>query len=112
MLIRNGLIICLAYLIWWPSVAYCQSASLTKAYEQSLKHYSAGRYQHATPFAEKALTLGESEFGPDHLFTAEQLNNLATIYQAQDRYELAQPLYQRALDIREKALGPEHPVVA
>ena len=40
------------------------------------------------------------------------LNNLATLYQAQDHHAEAEPLHQRALAIREKTLGPEHPLVA
>ena len=71
-----------------------------------------GRYREAIPFAEKALRIGEREFGPDHLNTAIFLNNLAEIYRAQGRYAEAEPFYARSLAIWEKALGPEHLDVA
>jgi tetratricopeptide (TPR) repeat protein len=64
------------------------------------------------PFPEKAVRLSEEEFGPDHPELATDLNNLATLYQAQGKYTEAEPLYERALVIREKALGPEQPEVA
>ena len=65
-----------------------------------------------SPFAEKALRIGEREFGPDHINTAIFLNNLAELYRAQGRYAEAEPLYARSLAIWEKALGPEHLDVA
>jgi tetratricopeptide (TPR) repeat protein len=57
------------------------------------------------------LKLGEDEFGPDHPTTAQFLNDLAAIYQAQGNYTEAEPLYRRSLEILEMALGPEHPNV-
>ena len=54
----------------------------------------------------------ENALGPDHPDVAQNLNNLAMLYDSQGLYEEAEPLYQRALAIREKALGPEHPNVA
>ena len=44
--------------------------------------YFEGRYQEAIPFAEKALALGEREFGRDDPNTAALLNNLAVLYRA------------------------------
>ncbi len=43
---------------------------------------------------------------------ATDLNNLASLYDAQGNYAEAEPLYERALAIWEEALGPEHPQVA
>ena len=51
----------------------------------------------------------EKALGPDHLDTAQSLNNLAALYDNQGKYEQAEKLYQRALAIAEKALGPDHP---
>jgi RNA polymerase sigma factor (sigma-70 family) len=45
-------------------------------------------------------------------FFATELDNLASLYQAQGRYADAEPLYQRSLVITEKALGSNHPDVA
>ena len=42
--------------------------------------HAQGRYQEALPFAEKAVRLGNKEFGPDHPTTATSLNNLAALY--------------------------------
>ena len=39
--------------------------------------YKKGRYQEAIPFLQKALKIGEREFGPDHETTATLINNLA-----------------------------------
>ena len=61
---------------------------------------------------QRTLRIDEKALGPDHLNTAQSLNNLAAVYGDQGRYEEAVPLYQRALAIREKALGPDHPNTA
>ncbi len=50
-------------------------------------------------------------WAPTTPMSAQSLNNLAVLYQAQGRYAEAEPLYKRALAIREKALGPDHPDV-
>jgi TPR repeat protein len=40
---------------------------------------------------------------------AQNLNNLAALYQAQGHYAQAEPLLKRSLAIRQKALGTDHP---
>jgi Tetratricopeptide repeat len=50
--------------------------------------------------------------GPEHPNTAQSLNNLAVLLQAQGDLTGARPLFERALAIYEKALGPEHPDTA
>ena len=102
-------LLCLAL---WPAAAYAQSPELIDAINRMSELLPEGRFQEALPFAEKAVELGEEEFGPDHPITAANLNILAENFRAQGCYAEAEPLHQRALAIREKALGPEHPDVA
>jgi len=45
----------------------------------------------------------------EHPYTAQSLNNLATLYQDQGKYEQAEPLLKRALSICEQQMGLEHP---
>ena len=95
----------------WPVATHGQSSELDAAYNRFVDLYAQGRYEEAVPFAEKAVRLGEEEFGPNDPTTATLLNNLAELYRAQGRYAEAEPLYQRSLAIREKTLGPKHPDV-
>ena len=73
--------------------------------------YEEARYPDAEKSLQAALKVAEG-FGPEDTRLATNLNNLATLYQAQGHYAEAEPLYQRALAIMEKADGPEHPYVA
>ena len=85
-------------------------------WEQSMAEanqaYQQGRYAEAEPLYQRALAIREEKLGPEHLYVALTLHNLALLYQNQRKYAEAEPLYQRALAIREKVLGPEHPRVA
>src|SRR5262249_27387098 len=67
-----------------------------------------GRYSEAVPIAQRALSLAEQLYGPDHPDVGSCVNNLAELYRALGRYADAEPLYRRALAIWEKALGPDH----
>ena len=71
-----------------------------------------GRYVEAEPLLQQAVAICEQRLGLDHPGTAENLNNLAVLYQNQGKYEEAESLYKRALAIREQQLGPEHPDTA
>jgi lipopolysaccharide biosynthesis regulator YciM len=72
--------------------------------------YKSGNYRKAITKCEAALHLAES-LAPEDLAT--NLNDLASLYQAQGLYERAEPLYLRSLDIYERGLGKEdHPNVA
>ncbi len=102
----------LALLVWWLGMAGAQSDELMQAFEQYQALEKQGRYAEAERFARKALELGEKEFGPDHPYVAESLDNLALLYYDQGRYADAEPLFKRSLAIWEKALGPDHPSVA
>jgi tetratricopeptide (TPR) repeat protein len=88
------------------------SNALMNATNRARELYAQGRYEQAIPFAEKALTFSENEFGPRHSEVVLDLNSLALLYWQLGRYREAEPLYRRALAIREKALGSEHPDVA
>ena len=110
-MVRRLAVLCLLAALW-PALALAQSAALMDAYNRYKALYEQGRYAEAEPFAQKALELGQREFGPDHRTTGSLLNNLALLYKAQGKYAEAEPLYQRSLAIREQALGPAHPSVA
>ena len=101
--------------LWFsPGSAYGQSRELLEAHKRSGVLYGQGRYQEALQLAEKAVRLGEEEFGANpqdasvrywvSRYYALSLNNLAGIYVYQRRYAEAEPLYKRALAIAEN--GP------
>lgn len=71
-----------------------------------------GRYAEAQALHERALTVRESAFAPDHPDVAISLNNLAVVHWYRGRYAEAQALNERALAIRERALPPDHPDLA
>jgi tetratricopeptide (TPR) repeat protein len=60
----------------------------------------------------RAQAICEQQLGPQHPDTANCLNNLAILYEAQGKHEQAEPLLVRALSIREQQLGPQHPDTA
>jgi tetratricopeptide (TPR) repeat protein len=93
-------------------VAVAPSAPWQEAADEGLDHLQAGRLEEAGPPLEEALRIAESEFGPQDPNLAVSLNNLGSLYGAQDRYAEAERLLLRALAIREGTLGPEHPEVA
>jgi esterase/lipase superfamily enzyme/tetratricopeptide (TPR) repeat protein len=65
---------------------------------------SAGKYVQAVPLAQRLLATAEKK-GPQSLETADALETLASLYEAQKNYAAAEPLLKRSLDIREKAPG-------
>jgi CHAT domain-containing protein len=80
--------------------------------EESLKLHRAAKYGEALLQVERALEIRQRVLGPEHLYVAQSLNNLAHIHLDKGAYAKAEPLFIRALGIRERALGPEHPDVA
>ena len=68
-----------------------------------------GCLEEAEPLFRRALAIREAALGPDHLYTAYSLNDLAELLWARGRSGEAEPLHRRALAIREAALGPDHP---
>jgi len=71
-----------------------------------------GQAAEARPLAERALTITEAAYGPDHPIVATELSNLALILQDLGLTAEARPLAERALTIDEAAYGPDHPDVA
>ncbi len=69
------------------------------------------RLGEARPLAERALSLDEAAYGPDHAAVGTRLNNLALIWQDLGQPDQARPLAERALSITEAAYGPDHPTV-
>ena len=76
------------------------------------RHGALAAYAAALPLFERALAIREKVLGPEHPRTAQSLNNLARLLQAQGDLAGARPLLERALAICERALGPEHPRTA
>ena len=64
------------------------------------------------PLLERALAIAEKALGPEHPDTAQCLDNVAGVMQAQGDFAAACTLRERALTIREKVLGSEHPDTA
>ena len=61
---------------------------------------------------QRALTIDEKAFGPDHPNVARDVNNLGMVLQDLGDLDGARKAFQRALAIDEKAFGPDHPNVA
>ncbi|WP_261562717.1 tetratricopeptide repeat protein, partial [Frankia tisae] len=71
-----------------------------------------GRAGEALPLFQRALTIDEAVYGPDHPEVSTDLNNLALALQDLGRAGEALPLFQRALTIDEAVYGPDHPEVS
>jgi tetratricopeptide (TPR) repeat protein len=69
-------------------------------------------YSDARSLSERALSIREMVFGPEHPDTSRSLDGLARVLQAQGELASARRLYERALKIREKAFGPENDATA
>jgi tetratricopeptide (TPR) repeat protein len=73
---------------------------------------SRGEPTSARPLFERALSIAEAAYGPDHPTVATALNNLALVLRDLGEPASARPLGERALGIAEAAYGPDHPEVA
>jgi len=71
--------------------------------------HARGRYAQALPLFERAVTVAERSFGPDHAETAAALGPLALLLRHQGELARAEPLYERALAISERTIGPDDP---
>jgi tetratricopeptide (TPR) repeat protein len=95
---------CADLIIEWEfmfnEAAHLLSASGTYLHEK-------GQYAHARPLYERALAIREHLLGKTHPDLAENLNELASLYQIQGKYAQAKPLYHRALEIVEAVLDKE-----
>jgi tetratricopeptide (TPR) repeat protein len=68
-----------------------------------------GNYSAAEPLFQRALSIRETSFGPDHTDLASIISNLAVAKQLQHNLPKAELLYRRALRIWEKAPGTLSP---
>src|SRR5215470_14231787 len=66
----------------------------------------------ALRYTERALTIDEKVYGPEHPTVAIDVNNIGGILKAGGDLDGALRNIQRALTIDEKVYGPEHPTVA
>jgi Tfp pilus assembly protein PilF len=101
------------------ATAYHDDTTPTASSATSWLLERAATYQHthaqpatARPLMERALSIRETTYGPDHPEVASTLNNLAWALCELGEPATARPLLQRALDIRETTYGPDHPEVA
>jgi tetratricopeptide (TPR) repeat protein len=66
----------------------------------------------ARTHCERALTIDEANYGPEHPAVATTINNLAGVLRDQGDLEGARRLHERALAIFEARLGADHPDTA
>src|SRR5713101_8712850 len=102
----NSTVVCTLCLILWPGAARGDSPAW-------MRHWDAGytALQH-NRLAEsekeyQAAVQEAAKFGPRDLRLSETLDNLATVYYAENKVALAKPLCARAWDIDAHVLGPE-----
>lgn len=76
--------------------------------------YLRGRaeFAEAKVLFERALSLAEKAYGPDHPKVAIRVNNLGGVLQDLGDLQGAKEHFERALKIDEKTYGPDHPEVA
>jgi hypothetical protein len=63
----------------------------------------------ARALLERALSIDEATFGPNHPTVAIDVNNLGMVAKQHGDLESARALLERALRICEQKLGPDHP---
>ncbi|MBV8914759.1 MAG: tetratricopeptide repeat protein [Acetobacteraceae bacterium] len=78
----------------------------------AILYFEMGENDKAAALGERAVTLNEEIFGPDHPAVATAEHNLAGIYSAEHRSQEAEHLERHALAIRERAFGSNSPIVA
>jgi tetratricopeptide (TPR) repeat protein len=66
-----------------------------------------GDYGSAKDAYQRSLAICEEVLGPEHVDTAEYLNDLAGLLRERGELASARPLHERALAIRERMLGPD-----
>jgi tetratricopeptide (TPR) repeat protein/transcriptional regulator with XRE-family HTH domain len=70
--------------------------------------HNRAMYAQAEVFFQRALTVCERVFSPEHPDTAMGLLRLGELYRVWGRYKVAEPLLLRALAIYQQALPPDH----
>jgi tetratricopeptide (TPR) repeat protein len=74
--------------------------------------YERGLYRESEKCLQRALTIGEQVFGPEHPDTATIFHALGALLRNQSQYVQSEKLFQRALAIREQVLTADHPDTA
>jgi tetratricopeptide (TPR) repeat protein/transcriptional regulator with XRE-family HTH domain len=93
--------------------ATCEAAAMSALMVRAGAYLRArGDFEPARRAYERALALSERVLGPEHVSTAECLNDLAGLLRERGELAAARPLHERALEIRERTLGPDHPTVS
>lgn len=71
-----------------------------------------GRYGEARPLLERAVTLAEQQYGPEHPALIPRLLRQAELSWRQEENEIAERQLQRVLALGEQQLSPTHPQIA
>jgi hypothetical protein len=74
--------------------------------------WSRGRQREARPVAERALTVTQQVFGPDHPETAIPHNNLGLVLRDLGDLAEARAEHERGIQIGKTTVGPDHPDMA
>jgi len=69
-------------------------------------------FKEAESYYKRVMTLINSSYGPEHLYTANVLGNVARLYTLQGRYDEAQELIDRTVATQEKIYGPDNHLIA
>src|SRR5262249_37245486 len=72
------------------------------AYTLAMIEVDRGKPDEAVPHLEESLAACERGMGPNHPFTADALDDLATLLVLRRSYDRARPLYERSLAILRK----------
>lgn len=92
----------IAILCAWPALTQAQGAGAEWAAlnQEIMDLYWQGNYAQAAVVAQQALTLAETQAGPNHPDVVTSLEKLASLYRATQRPAEARELEQRAAQIR------------
>jgi tetratricopeptide (TPR) repeat protein len=69
-------------------------------------------FEEAESYYNRATTLINSSYGPEHLYTANVLGSVARLYTLQGRYDEAEELIDRTVATQEKIYGPDNHLIA
>ncbi|MCW9088004.1 MAG: tetratricopeptide repeat protein [Gammaproteobacteria bacterium] len=73
---------------------------------------NSGHFAEAEMYNTRYLKLAIEELGEEDIRVVILMDNLGTIYQAQQRYEKAEQIWRASLSLRERILGEMHPSLA
>jgi len=97
----------------WAADELAPTVRVAQLFHRAVVYLDArGQYSVAESLLVRVLSIYEQHLGVEHPDTATILNNLSSLYMAQDKYEQAEPHIVRAISIREEQLGVEHPDTA